>query len=638
MGKFKQKIMTAIMVFCMLLSVLPISVFAEDAVAQLKDTGSAAKIASTRTVNVYPNKVTSKINKNIYGMHIPAWNETLFDNNNINPRMLKNLKEAGISFLVYPGGGFGYDFIWNKLNSPSEINTDEFIKLSRQLNATTKISVNPNASPELAAKWIKYVNKDLKANVKYWEIADEPYLTMSADEFVKTMNKFVPIMKKADPSIKIIANVPATNEAFTKEVIEKAGRYIDVYSIHDFPLFPSKEVDPSSPYDESNKQLFYKDLLGSPQKLHDQLKNVREWVKQLYPKKTVEYQIGSFAPVNWGPEDWTVNALPDALWTADMLGTFAEEKVTGAAYWALMNPYPPAQGDFGMFSPDMKPYVSYYPYVLYNKHFGNTMVKNETDVKDISVYTSLSNDCKNLYIMLINKSPDKNYNLRFDLDKFKPSGDAAAWILDGPVNADNPTNYGLRKEKLNNISKEFNYKVGPYSVTAIEIPRNGSKLDLTDTPNLALNKPTSSSSTALNTDSKYYKTYDYLSDKATDGDLKTRWASKVFQKENEWFSIDLGSTQKFNQIKINWEYWPAAYDIKISNDGKDWTKIADRSLAIKEKPEPQPIDVLNLGKTIEARYMRIDMTKRPDKSGAKAGCSQWTPDAYSIWELGIYLR
>ena len=113
---------------------------------------------------------------------------------------------------------------------------------------------------------------------------------------------------------------------------------------------------------------------------------------------------------------------------------------------------------------------------------------------------------------------------------------------------------------------------------------------------------------------------------------------KVFQKENEWFSIDLGSTQKFNQIKINWEYWPAAYDIKISNDGKDWTKIADRSLAIKEKPEPQPIDVLNLGKTIEARYMRIDMTKRPDKSGAKAGCSQWTPDAYSIWELGIYLR
>ena len=52
MGKFKQKIMAAIMVFCMLFSVLPINVFAEDAVASLKDTGSAAKIASTGTVNV----------------------------------------------------------------------------------------------------------------------------------------------------------------------------------------------------------------------------------------------------------------------------------------------------------------------------------------------------------------------------------------------------------------------------------------------------------------------------------------------------------------------------------------------------------------------------------------------------------
>ncbi|WP_434642225.1 discoidin domain-containing protein [Thermoanaerobacterium thermosaccharolyticum] len=590
------------------------------------------------TINIYPDKVTNKINSKIFGIHVPAWNETIFNNRTINKRMLNNLKEAGINYIVYPGGNFGYDFIWNKPNSPNEMNTDELVDLSRQLNASIKISLNPNASPELAAEWINYVNKKLKANVKYWEVADEPYLTMKVDDFINKMKEFVPIMKKADPSIKIIANVSICNENYTKKVIKELGNYIDVYSIHYFPLSPSKKINQLSPYEENNKELFYKDLLNSTQQLDEQLNTLKEWVKEANLTKKVEYQIGSFAPVWWGPEDWTTNSLPDGLWTADMLGTFAKEDITGAAFWALMNPYPPAQGDFGMFSPEMKPYVSYYPYVLFNKHFGKEMIENNTDIKDISVYSSLSDDHKNLYIMVINKSPDKNYQVNFNLNKFIPRGDADAWILDGPVIADNPTNYGLRKETINNINSSFIYDIKPYSVVSIEIPNKNSKLNIADTPNLALNKSAEASSIALNTDSKYYKTYDYVPDKALDGDLTTRWASKIFTKDNEWFGVDLGSIQEFNQIKINWEYWATKYDVEISNDGVKWDKIADQNRVVKEKIEPQPIDVINLNNPVDARYIRINMYGRPESSGSKASCSQWTPDAYSIWEFGVYLK
>lgn len=173
----------------------------------------------------------------------------------------------------------------------------------------------------------------------------------------------------------------------------------------------------------------------------------------------------------------------------------------------------------------------------------------------------------------------------------------------------------------------------------MEIPGKDSNLDITESPNLALNKSACASSIALNTDSKYYTTYDYIPDMAIDGDPNTRWASKIFKKDIESFTLDLGQEIAFNQIVIEWEYWATRYAIEVSKDDNNWEKIADQENALKEKDPPQPVDVINLDNIINARYIRISMFERPkDSGGAKAGCSQWTPDAFSIWELGVFLR
>jgi len=182
------------------------------------------------------------------------------------------------------------------------------------------------------------------------------------------------------------------------------------------------------------------------------------------------------------------------------------------------------------------------------------------------MYTSLSKNEKNLYIMIINKSANKSFNINFDLDPFSPREDGAEWILDGPVNIDNPPDYGLRKEGLNNMHSIFEYVIKPYSIIVLEIPEKDSNLDIIESPNLALNKSAYASSIALNTDSKYYTTYEYIPDMAIDGHSNTRWASKIFKKIIKSFTLDLGQEIAFNQIVIEWEYWATRYAIEVSKD------------------------------------------------------------------------
>lgn len=92
--------------------------------------------------------------------------------------------------------------------------------------------------------------------------------------------------------------------------------------------------------------------------------------------------------------------------------------------------------------------------------------------------------------------------------------------------------------------------------------------------------------------------------------------------------MDLGQKQRFNQIKIEWEYWADQYEIWVSNDNRTWKKAADQSMAKREKDIPQPRDAIYFASPVEARYVKIAkiaMNKRPAKTGAAAETSQWTP-------------
>ncbi|ACY19141.1 coagulation factor 5/8 type domain protein [Haliangium ochraceum DSM 14365] len=59
---------------------------------------------------------------------------------------------------------------------------------------------------------------------------------------------------------------------------------------------------------------------------------------------------------------------------------------------------------------------------------------------------------------------------------------------------------------------------------------------------------------------------------AIDGDEGTRWGSA--HSDPQWIYIDLGATQSFERVVLNWETAASAhYDIQTSNDGANWTTI-----------------------------------------------------------------
>ncbi len=60
--------------------------------------------------------------------------------------------------------------------------------------------------------------------------------------------------------------------------------------------------------------------------------------------------------------------------------------------------------------------------------------------------------------------------------------------------------------------------------------------------------------------------------RAVDGNMGTRWSS-LFQ-DSQWLELDLGGVRDFVGMVIHWEdAYPKVYDVSISNDRTDWTKV-----------------------------------------------------------------
>jgi hypothetical protein len=131
------------------------------------------------------------------------------------------------------------------------------------------------------------------------------------------------------------------------------------------------------------------------------------------------------------------------------------------------------------------------------------------------------------------------------------------------------------------------------------------QIESTAPVNLALNKnatASSNSSTAFN---------------SNDGSLSTRWSSAV--ADNEWWKVDLGSSQSISKVVITWEAaYDTAYSVQTSTDNVTYTTVystttgAGGTVAI-------PFA------TRSARYVKILCTTRVQ--------SVW---GSSFWEFEVY--
>ncbi len=569
---------------------------------------SASFLSAQTSVEIDAGKIIRQVNPWLYGINTARWDESLFPGPT-NEMLLtcdrdaiQKIKTSGITLLKYPGGNDADSYIWNSPdNSASEMDTDEYIALCREVGAEPFITINFNQPAELAAAWVRYCNRERGYNVKLWEVGDEQWGTWAKGhapprEYAKNYISFVKAMKAVDPTIKVATNVPLGShpENWTEEVLRAATPYIDMLTYTFFPQKWGNENDDS--------------LLASTGQFRVLARQLRDDVARIVGKAKADsiliVNVG-YNSVNHSPGPQTLQIV-NALWTADMLGVMAEEGTDIGCYWALHNSFPPRGGDYGYLSSEGSntPSYSYYVFPMFTSHFGNQVVRASSANLLVSVYAA--RDGKALRLILINKDSSTAKRVPVALKNFAPKESARAWILD-------------KRRKLEpladiqNASRTFTLDISPYSITALELLAEDSVLTPT---NLARTATASASS---------FSTIgpDFKPDRAIDGKMYTRWNSAAWTKSNgleaQSFQLQWEKPQQISEVRIFWgDTYGTVYNLEYSLDGKSWTIAREVSngeggtASLKFQP-------------ITARFVRIN-----GRQGAK-GIS-----AYSIREIEVF--
>ena len=70
----------------------------------------------------------------------------------------------------------------------------------------------------------------------------------------------------------------------------------------------------------------------------------------------------------------------------------------------------------------------------------------------------------------------------------------------------------------------------------------------------------------------------YESNRATDGNTVTRWASShpTGATDPEWIYVDLGDNYNISLVTIRWEAaYAESYQVEVSNDAANWNAVVD---------------------------------------------------------------
>lgn len=199
------------------------------------------------------------------------------------PDLLQAVADIRPPVIRWPGGCFASSYQWKqgigpqhkRLPHPREIwddldvynyGTDEFIEMCRRVGAEPLIVVNvgfpawnddskTHDYTQDVLDWIEYCNGPADSkwgkvraanghpepyNVKYWEIDNETWHT-PADQYAEVVLKIAPLMKKADPSIKLAAcgsggmgRNDRSGMPYDRTIIERCAGVLDYISIHHY--------------------------------------------------------------------------------------------------------------------------------------------------------------------------------------------------------------------------------------------------------------------------------------------------------------------------------------------------------------------------------------------------------------------
>ena len=415
-----------------------------------------------------------EISGGLFGINAALWDGDMLDNKNFKVQTRDFVKRVNHGIVRYPGGLRADDDHWKEIldNHDWMVDTDEFLEWLKKTGSNAMFTVNFGSGTEQeAAAWVKHTNIDKKAGILYWEIGNEvygnwhPYYEKYGKDggtiYGKRARKFIEAMKKVDPTIKV-AVLGVLEGDWNDKVLKETGDIADGLIVHHYPQHFGEENDFA--------------LLSAPQTLtaiYERLhKVVDKWTSHYKKDKKIELWLTEWNSVDFNPGPQTLS-VENGLFVADYLGMLATENVDNAQYWDIHNDITPEGGDYGYLTRSGEncmncPRPSYWAFQMASDALrGKLMKTTVTGDEDALLTAYYTVKGKKKQLLLVNKSPYSDFDIKLDIDGFK--GKAKVQTLDKSTEKlkEGWANDPSKKAKTVDITKGI--KVGKRTLTLITI-------------------------------------------------------------------------------------------------------------------------------------------------------------------------
>ena len=415
-----------------------------------------------------------EISGGLFGINAALWDGDMLDNKNFKVQTRDFVKRVNHGIVRYPGGLRADDDHWKEIldNHDWMVDTDEFLEWLKKTGSNAMFTVNFGSGTEQeAAAWVKHTNIDKKAGILYWEIGNEvygnwhPYYEKYGKDggtiYGKRARKFIEAMKKVDPTIKV-AVLGVLEGDWNDKVLKETGDIADGLIVHHYPQHFGEENDFA--------------LLSAPQTLtaiYERLhKVVDKWTAHYKKDKKIELWLTEWNSVDFNPGPQTLS-VENGLFVADYLGMLATENVDNAQYWDIHNDITPEGGDYGYLTRSGEncmncPRPSYWAFQMASDALRGKLMKTTiTGDEDALLTAYYTVKGKKKQLLLVNKSPYSDFDIKLDIDGFK--GKAKVQTLDKSTEKlkEGWANDPSKKAKTVDITKGI--KVGKRTLTLITI-------------------------------------------------------------------------------------------------------------------------------------------------------------------------
>ncbi len=452
-----------------------------------------------------------------------------------------------IPLIRWPGGGFTDSYDWRKgigprdqrspqpvgiyandaeydaRVDPSDFGIDEFLHFCRLTGAEPYLTADfGRGNPEQAREWVEYCNGPASSewgarraanghpdayNVKTWGVGNEIWLgiepgSSTPEGYATYFNDFADAMRKADPSIKIVAvgdTLEPTGDWNQRVAKVVAGR-ADYLSLHYyFALGFLSQFDADHPVE------FYRSLQASPIYVEQTLRDVIAKIDAATPgDKKIQIALDEWNDANFGttprslPQEFSIARLvqglikyadfnqpeSDAVFEARMFHAFMRlgDRVPFACRTHVVN----STGAIRASSTDAYVTASGTALQLYGPHSGTRLLKLEqtSPTYDVPNYewknipyldsvATLSDDGHKLYLHLLNLEETQTMSVKISLSghSIEPQGDLYQIASESFLTLNN---FGIspvkvRHQQLNGLSGDFVQQLPPHSATTLEL-------------------------------------------------------------------------------------------------------------------------------------------------------------------------